>query len=80
MRGAVGKADEFERLQRSFSAFLGWDAGVDKGQLDVLQGTGAWDQVEALEDEPDLAVAHDRELVLVEVKILNDFNLKKNQF
>ena len=48
------------------SSFFGCDAGVDEWQLDVLQGAGAWDQVEALEDEPDLAVAHDCELVVVE--------------
>jgi hypothetical protein len=33
------------------------DAGVDQGQLDVVQRVGAGQQVEGLEDEADLAVA-----------------------
>ena len=39
-------------------------AVVEQRQFDVVERRGARQQVEALEDEPDLAVAHDRELVL----------------
>ena len=40
--------------------------GVDHRELDVRERRGARDEVEALEHEPDLAVAHDRQRVPVE--------------
>ena len=42
------------------------DAGVDGGKLGVLQRGGARQQVEALEDKADLAVAYGRQLTLVQ--------------
>ena len=36
---------------------------VEQRQLDVVERRGARQQVETLEDEADLAVAHDRELI-----------------
>ena len=44
------------------------DAGVDERQLDVVQRAGARQQVEGLEDEADLAVAHRRQLVVVHLR------------
>ena len=38
------------------------DAGVDQRQLDVVERRGAGQQVERLEDEPDLLVAHPGQL------------------
>ena len=43
-------------------------AGVDERQLDVVQGAGARQQVEGLEDEADLAVADRRQLVVVHLR------------
>src|SRR5262249_9905093 len=40
-------------------------ARVDERELDVVQGSGARQQVEGLEDEADLLVANPRELVVV---------------
>src|SRR5207237_9166820 len=40
---------------------------VDEGHLDVVERAGARDQVERLEDEPDLAVSDDCQLVFVEL-------------
>src|SRR5918995_7501890 len=40
----------------------GLHAAIDQRQLDVLEHGEVADQVEALEDEPDLAVAHARAL------------------
>ena len=46
-----------------------WHAAIGQGQLDVLEDGEVADQVEALEDEPDLAVADAR--ALAEIEILN---------
>ena len=57
MVGAVGHADRREG-QRGPAATLGpAQAGVGERQFDVCARARAGDQVEALEDEPDLAVA-----------------------
>jgi hypothetical protein len=45
---------------------VGTHPAVGQRELDVALRGGAGDQVEALEDEPDLAVADERELSLVE--------------
>ena len=47
------------------SALLALHAGVDQRQLDVVQRVGARQQIERLEDEADLLVAHPRELAVV---------------
>src|SRR3954469_2763320 len=43
------------------------EAGVDQRQLDVVQGVGAGEQVEGLEDEADLLVADPGQLGVVEL-------------
>ena len=45
----------------------GGGAVIDQGQLDVVEGGGAGQQVEGLEDEADLLVADAGELVVVEL-------------
>src|SRR5439155_19253786 len=54
-------------LLRAASPRLPVETGVGERQLDVGQRARARDQVVALEDEADLAVAKVREVVLVEV-------------
>src|SRR5947207_1567210 len=54
------------RLER-LPAAVGAHAGVDQRHLDVVQGAGPGDEVERLEDEPDLDVADRRQLVVVQV-------------
>ena len=54
---AVLQIDHLERFHGAFAPFAARDAGVDHGQLDVLQDVELRQQVEELEDEPDLAVA-----------------------
>ena len=44
------------------------DARVDERQLDVVEGGGARQQVEGLEDEADLAVADGGQLVVVHLR------------
>ena len=48
-------------------AFARRHAGVDQRQFDVVQRGGTGQQIEGLEHETDLLVAHRRELVVVEV-------------
>ena len=59
---AVRHADALERLVTRFSRSAGRHAAVGERQLDVLVHGEIADQVEALEDEPDLAVADARAL------------------
>ena len=47
-------------------ALVGGCAVVDEGQLDVVQGGGAGEQVEGLEDEADFFIADAGDLVVVE--------------
>ncbi len=54
---AVREAHDSEGVLGAFLAFLGRERGQQEGQLDVLQRAGARQQVEALEDEADAAVA-----------------------
>ena len=65
-RGRRGRPRRSRRSARSRRSIRP-TARVDQRQLDVAQRRGARDQVEALEDEPDLAVADIGELVVVEV-------------
>ena len=46
------------------AAFFFADLGVERGQFDIFQGSGARKQVESLKDETDLAVADGRQLFL----------------
>jgi hypothetical protein len=68
VRAVVDALAQLDHLQRLAGAgetlFLG-DAGVDERQLHVVQRGRARQQVEGLEDEADLAVAHGRQLVVV---------------
>src|SRR5471030_1751208 len=68
MISAVGEADCLERGKRAAPPFGRRDfrRTIQERQLDVLHRRRAREQVEALEDEPDLAVANRRELVVVQ--------------
>ena len=57
---AVAEPDLAERGARALALLGRGDAPVDERQLDVLERARPRDQVEALEDEPDLAVAERR--------------------
>ena len=52
----------------ALAPFLGRHAGVDQRQLDVVQGAGAREQVERLEDEADLLVADPGQLGVGQVR------------
>ena len=67
---ASGQADRAQRLQRPLAALAAGVVGVQQRQLDVLRRAGARQQVELLEDEPDLPVADLRQLVAVEAPTL----------
>ena len=66
VRHAVAQPDRAERLGRPRAALGPRDARVDERQLDVLEAVLARQQVERLEDEPDLPVADVRERVVRE--------------
>ena len=53
------------------SPLLPADAGIDEGELHVVQCRSPWQEVEGLEDEADLPVANTGELVVGEVADLN---------
>jgi hypothetical protein len=57
--------DLLERRLRALLPLARGHAGVDERQLDVVERRGARQQVEGLEDEPDLLVADARQLVVV---------------
>jgi hypothetical protein len=63
----VAEPDAPERRVGAQLALLAADAGVDERQLHVLQSGRAGDEVVALEDEPDPAVADHRQLVVLEI-------------
>src|SRR5690606_23258599 len=65
---AVAQADLLQCLQRAPLAFGRRGAAVDQRLHHVLQHAHAREQVEALEHETDLAVAHVRQLDLVELR------------
>ena len=56
---ALGEADRASARMRALAPLAARDAAVDERQLHVLERGGARQQVEALEDEADEAVAHD---------------------
>src|SRR5690606_2697719 len=62
----VSEADAHERLGGALAALALALPGVDQRELDVLEAVDARQQVERLEDEPDLAVAHRGEVVVRE--------------
>ena len=57
---AIAEPDRLERARRALSPLGLRHAGVHHRELDVGERRGARDEVEALEHEADLAVAHDR--------------------
>src|ERR1700686_316937 len=63
---AVREADRSKRRTRPRRAVT--RPGVDQRHLDVVQRSGARDEVEALEHESDLAVANPRQLVVRELR------------
>ena len=65
---AMGHAHPLEGLVHPLLALGGLHAAVGEGQLDVLVDREVADEVEALEDEPDLAVADAGPLGEVEVR------------
>ena len=69
MIGAAGQADEFERLQGSFTSLAVADPSrrVEHRQLDVLQRRSARKQIEVLKDEADLLVADVCQLVVIQL-------------
>ena len=64
VRGPVRQADGPDRLDYARLARGRLDPGVDQGQLHVLRRRAAREQVERLEDEPDLPVAYVGKLVV----------------
>ena len=65
VRDPVGELDPLERLERARAPDGAGDTGVDERQLHVVQRRGSRQQVEGLEDEPDLLVADARQLVVL---------------
>jgi hypothetical protein len=55
----LGQADHFERFHGAFALFFGryFVARVEHRQLDIFQGGGARQEIEALENKTDLLVA-----------------------
>src|SRR6188768_794668 len=66
----MGHADALERRIGALAAFGSLHAAVDERQFDVLEHGEVTNQVEALKDEPDLAVANARPLREGEVRHL----------
>ena len=64
--GTVLEADGLEEVHGALRALPVADACVDERQGDVLERRDAREQVEVLEDEPDLLVARPREGIVVE--------------
>src|SRR3954463_14888310 len=58
VRHAVGELDGRERAHGALLAVGRRDARVDERQLYVVQGRGAREQVEGLEDEADLLISY----------------------
>ena len=65
VRLSIQQIDLGERLIGALGAVLRRHAGVDERQLDVVERGRARQQVERLEDEPDLLVPDPRQLVVV---------------
>jgi hypothetical protein len=60
------EADAPEGFLRALPPFPRLDPGVQEGKLDVLQGAGARQEIEALEDEADAGVADLGQIVAAE--------------
>jgi len=67
VRHPVGEPDVLERPGRLGTALLRGHARVNQRQLDVVEGTGARQQVEGLEHEPDLFVADPRQFIVGQI-------------
>ncbi len=65
MRRAIAELDAFERFHRALLPLGGTRAGVHQRELDIVQCRRARQEVERLEDEPDLLVPDARELVVL---------------
>src|SRR5690606_15270101 len=65
--GALGEADSRQRAERELPPSGRGKATVDQRELDVLDGAGAGEEVEALEHEADEAPAQQRPLAAVGV-------------
>jgi len=68
MEHAVAEADVFEGVAGTFEARRLAQTGVNERKLDVVQRIGAWQQIERLENETNLAVADLGELVVDHVR------------
>ena len=64
---SIGQADALQGFGGALRADASAHAAVKQGELDVVQGGGAGQQVEGLEDEADLTVADVRQLAGVHV-------------
>src|SRR5437763_1806933 len=65
MVGAIAEADLGEHVHRALVTFSAFESAlIEQRQLHVVESGRAREQVEALEHEPDLPVAHRRELIL----------------
>ena len=66
---AVRKTHGLECLHRPFVSFCSLErsVGIEQWQLDVVEGGCSREQVEPLEDEPDLVVANLRQLVFLQM-------------
>jgi hypothetical protein len=64
---AVAESDHVERFPGTFGAFVFGEARVEGGEFGVLERGGAGEQVEALEDEADAAIANGGELFFGEL-------------
>ena len=62
----VAKSDQLQRFFGARQALVTLHAQVKHRQLDVLKGRGAGEQVEALEDKPDLLVPQVGQFVTVQ--------------
>ena len=61
----VAELNALESLDGPLPSFVCRDAGVDEWKLDVVQRRRAWEEIEGLKDEADLAVPDAGELVLI---------------
>src|SRR5207249_2536118 len=62
MFGAMRHADTFERRRDALPPLARGHSAIGEGKLDVLEDTQIADQIEALEDETDLAITNARAL------------------
>jgi hypothetical protein len=64
---AAGEADGVQRRERASASLAGRHATVHQRKLHVLERARSPEQVEALEDEPDVVATEQRELVEIEL-------------